>query len=309
MMRSLAARLAALPLQQGACSAASSVLAGSSPLAALAASLQRLQLQAPSLAAAAQLVARQFAAGAAGGSGGSEQPPAHAVEQQQGEQPTEIVSASGHLRFSNYDEVLEAWGKAMDEGDWGAAFDIFEGAYPVDTEEFPDLQELLEWDPMAEQKQARREREAEIRAMHAARRVRRLDPVSGRAHAAGKRKTSVALVWLRPAAAPGAGRLMVNRRPYDEYFPDLLRRNDLAAPFMATGTLGNWDVMARVSGGGQTGQSQAVRHGIARALQNWDPVLRPPLKAAGLLARDMRIVERKKPGLKKARKAFQWVKR
>lgn len=69
-------------------------------------------------------------------------------------------------------------------------------------------------------------------AMHAARHVRRLDPVTGRAHAAGKRKTSVALVWLCPAAAPGAGRLMVNRRPYDEYFPDLLRRNDLAAPFL-----------------------------------------------------------------------------
>lgn len=74
-----------------------------------------------------------------------------------------------------------------------------------------------------------------LQAMHAARHVRRLDPVTGRAHAAGKRKTSVALVWLRPASSPGAGRLVVNRRPYDEYFPDLLRRNDLAAPF-----LGEW---------------------------------------------------------------------
>lgn len=117
MLRRLAARLAALPLQQGACSAASTELASSSPLAHLAASLQRLQLQPPSLTAAAQLGSRQFAAEATGGSGGGEQPPALASEQQQQQGPTEIVSASGQLRFSNHDEVLEAWGKAMDEGE------------------------------------------------------------------------------------------------------------------------------------------------------------------------------------------------
>ncbi len=122
MLRSLAARLAALPLQQAACSGALAGLAGSSPLALLAASLQRLQLQPVSLAAAAQLGSRHFAAAAADGSGGGEQPPADALEQQQGEQPTEIVSASGQLRFSSHDEVLEAWGKAMDEGEFRCWF-------------------------------------------------------------------------------------------------------------------------------------------------------------------------------------------
>ncbi|EFN53841.1 hypothetical protein CHLNCDRAFT_25348, partial [Chlorella variabilis] len=108
---------------------------------------------------------------------------------------------------------------------------------------------------------------------------------------------------------PAAGHMMINRRPYDRYFPDLLRRNDLLTPFLVTGTLGCFDVMVSVRGGGQTGQAQAVRHGIARALQNYEPALRPYLKPYGLLSRDSRIVERKKPGLKKARKAFQWVKR
>lgn len=76
-----------------------------------------------------------------------------------------------------------------------------------------------------------------------------------------------------------------------------------------TGTLGEFDVMATVKGGGTSGQSQAIRHGISKALQIWDPQLRPVLKAGGFLTRDSRVVERKKPGRKKARKAFQWVKR
>ena len=102
---------------------------------------------------------------------------------------------------------------------------------------------------------------------------------------------------------------MINKRPYDDYFPSLPRRNDLMAPFLVTDTLGSFDVMAAVEGGGATGQAQALRHGIARALQHWDPEMRGPLKAAGLLTRDARIVERKKPGKKKARKSFAWVKR
>ncbi len=76
-----------------------------------------------------------------------------------------------------------------------------------------------------------------------------------------------------------------------------------------TGLLGGFNVMATVKGGGVTGQAQALRHGISCALQKWDPELRPPLKAAGFLTRDSRVVERKKPGRAKARKAFQWVKR
>lgn len=120
MLRNLAARLVSLPLQQGACAAASAGLASPGPLALVAASLQRLQLQTSNLTAAAQLGARQFAAEAAGGSngsGGSEQPPADGIEQQQGKQATQIASASGLQQFGNPDEVLEAWGKAMDEGE------------------------------------------------------------------------------------------------------------------------------------------------------------------------------------------------
>jgi small subunit ribosomal protein S9 len=79
--------------------------------------------------------------------------------------------------------------------------------------------------------------------------------------------------------------------------------------WQVTSTLGQFDVMATVKGGGTSGQAQAIRHGISKALQLWDPEHRPVLKAGGFLTRDPRIVERKKPGRKKARKAFQWVKR
>ncbi|GAB4819522.1 hypothetical protein N2152v2_006568 [Parachlorella kessleri] len=201
--------------------------------------------------------------------------------------------------------VLEEWGRAMDEGNWDRAWDIFESAFPVEnTQEFPALEDLLAYDPDAEQKELRRARELALQDAIARSRVRRVDD-QGRSQATGKRKTSVARVWLKP----GAGHIMVNQRPFDRYFPDLVRRNDLITPFVVTGTLGEFDVMARVHGGGHTGQAQALRHGISRALQLWEPELRPALKQAGLLTRDSRIVERKKPGRKKARKSFQWVKR
>ncbi|KDD73468.1 hypothetical protein H632_c2145p1 [Helicosporidium sp. ATCC 50920] len=87
------------------------------------------------------------------------------------------------------------------------------------------------------------------------------------------------------------------------------RRVDVLSPFIVADRLGTYDVMAGVRGGGESGQAQAVRHGIARALERAEPELREPLKSAGHLARDSRIVERKKPGKKKARKEFQWVKR
>lgn len=124
-------------------------------------------------------------------------------------------------------------------------------------------------------------------------------------YATGKRKRCVARVWVRP----GAGAVTVNGRPLDEYFPDLRARLDVLAPFVTTETLGRFDVASRVHGGGVQQQSQAVRHGISKALNAHNPGLRPELKAAGLLTRDARIVERKKPGKAKARKSFQWVKR
>ena len=121
----------------------------------------------------------------------------------------------------------------------------------------------------------------------------------------GKRKTSVARVILRP----GDGATWVNGRSIEEYFPRLTHRSQVLAPLRVAGVEGTYDVRVRVHGGGPSGQAGAVRHGIARALVEVDPNLRVPLKREGFLARDSRIVERKKAGLHKARKAPQFSKR
>ncbi|KAG1339290.1 30S ribosomal protein S9, mitochondrial [Cocos nucifera] len=135
-------------------------------------------------------------------------------------------------------------------------------------------------------------------------RVRQVDE-KGRAYGTGRRKCSVARVWIQP----GDGKFIVNDKQFDAYFPILDHRAELLRPFTVTQTLGLWDVNCTVKGGGVSGQVGAVRLGISRALQNWEPGLRPYLKAAGYLTRDPRVVERKKPGKAKARKSFQWVKR
>ena len=124
-------------------------------------------------------------------------------------------------------------------------------------------------------------------------------------YATGKRKTSIARVWLKP----GSGVFTINDRKLEEYFPRPTLRMTLNEPFEVTETLGRYDVMANVNGGGLAGQSDAVRHGIARALLITNPDLRPALKKAGLLTRDSRIVERKKYGQPGARKRFQYSKR
>ena len=121
----------------------------------------------------------------------------------------------------------------------------------------------------------------------------------------GKRKTSVARVILRP----GDGTTWFNGRPLDQYFPRELHRRTALAPLRVAGVEGQYDIRVRVHGGGLTGQAGAVRHGIARALVEADPNLRVPLKRQGFLTRDARIVERKKAGLHKARKAPQFSKR
>jgi small subunit ribosomal protein S9 len=121
----------------------------------------------------------------------------------------------------------------------------------------------------------------------------------------GKRKTSVARVILRP----GDGATWINGRTLDDYFPRQAHRNAALAPLRITSTEGTYDLRVRVEGGGLTGQAEAVRHGVARALVEADPELRTPLKRAGFLTRDARIVERKKAGLHKARKAPQFSKR
>ena len=121
----------------------------------------------------------------------------------------------------------------------------------------------------------------------------------------GKRKTSVARVILRP----GDGTWWINGRTLDSYFPRLGHRTKVLAPFKIAGLEDRYDIRVRVHGGGPSGQAGAVRHGIARALVEADPELRVPLKRAGFLTRDARIVERKKAGLHKARKAPQFSKR
>jgi small subunit ribosomal protein S9 len=121
----------------------------------------------------------------------------------------------------------------------------------------------------------------------------------------GKRKTSVARVILRP----GDGATWVNGRSMEEYFPRLAHRTLATAPLRVAEVEGTYDLRVRVHGGGPSGQAGAVRHGIARALAEAHPDLRIPLKRAGFLTRDARIVERKKAGLHKARKAPQFSKR
>jgi small subunit ribosomal protein S9 len=129
--------------------------------------------------------------------------------------------------------------------------------------------------------------------------------VMERAYGTGRRKTSVARVWIKP----GSGRIVVNRRAFDDYFPRETLRMIIAQPFQVTETDGQFDVAANVGGGGPTGQAGAVRHGIARALARYDEKLRLPLKRAGLLTRDPRMRERKKYGQPGARQKFQYSKR
>ena len=121
----------------------------------------------------------------------------------------------------------------------------------------------------------------------------------------GKRKTSIARVILRP----GDGATWINGRTIEEYFPRATHRTALLAPLKVAGAEGTYDLRVRVEGGGPTGQAEAIRHGIARALVEADPEIRVALKREGFLTRDARIVERKKAGLHKARKAPQFSKR
>lgn len=121
----------------------------------------------------------------------------------------------------------------------------------------------------------------------------------------GRRKTAVARVILRN----GSGKITVNDKAFEDFFPQLLSREDILLPFKVTETEGKYDVMVNVNGGGTTGQAQSVRLGIARALIEINPDYRSKLKVDGLLTRDPRMVERKKYGQPKARKRFQFSKR
>jgi small subunit ribosomal protein S9 len=121
----------------------------------------------------------------------------------------------------------------------------------------------------------------------------------------GRRKVTVARVRL----VPGKGRILVNKKPLEEYFPQEIQQIIIKQPLEITKTIDKFDISARLDGGGDTGQATALRHGISRALAQVDETYRPILKKAGFLTRDPRMKERKKYGQKGARKRFQWTKR
>ncbi len=126
-----------------------------------------------------------------------------------------------------------------------------------------------------------------------------------RFYATGKRKTSVARVWL----SPGTGKIIINKTSLDEFIKLETAKALVCQPLMLTGLYGKVDIYATVSGGGFSGQAGALRHGIAKALVNYNPELRGILKKHGLLTRDARVKERKKYGLRGARRACQYSKR
>ena len=134
--------------------------------------------------------------------------------------------------------------------------------------------------------------------------VQKLDK-QGRAYATGKRKNAVARVWI----APGSGKITINTKPVEQFFARPVLRMMIQQPLVSSNRQGQYDVICTVSGGGLSGQAGAVRHGLSKALTNFEPELRGVLKKGGFLTRDSRVVERKKYGRKKARRSFQFSKR
>ena len=127
----------------------------------------------------------------------------------------------------------------------------------------------------------------------------------GRSYATGRRKNATARVWVKP----GKGEITINGKKAPTYFARPVLRMLITQPFLVADRYNQFDVFCTVKGGGLSGQAGAVRHGISRALQLYEPELRPILKAAGFLTRDSRMVERKKYGKPKARRSFQFSKR
>ncbi|MDH5772029.1 MAG: 30S ribosomal protein S9 [Rhodospirillaceae bacterium] len=163
-----------------------------------------------------------------------------------------------------------------------------------ETKTLDDLKDLVSGTPA----------EAAVVAEVSAPRVQKLD-AQGRAYATGKRKNAIARVWIKP----GNGKIVVNGREQETYFARPVLRMLINQPFSTTAREGQFDVVATVTGGGLSGQAGAVRHGISKALTNYEPALRPTLKKGGFLTRDSRVVERKKFGRAKARRSFQFSKR
>ena len=145
---------------------------------------------------------------------------------------------------------------------------------------------------------------SELKAATTEPRKPKIDP-QGRSYGTGRRKNAIARVWVKP----GKGLVIVNGRDQSVYFARHTQRLILNQPFLIVNRVNHFAVWCTVTGGGLSGQAGAVRHGISRALENYDPQMRPALKAAGMITRDARVVERKKIGLHKARRSKQWAKR
>ena len=135
-------------------------------------------------------------------------------------------------------------------------------------------------------------------------RVQKID-AQGRAYATGKRKSSISRVWIKV----GSGKITINGKDQNEYFSRAVLRMIISEPFKVASREGQYDVFCTVRGGGLSGQAGAVRHGISKALDAYEPELHKILKQVGFLTRDSRVVERKKYGRKKARRRFQFSKR
>jgi len=173
---------------------------------------------------------------------------------------------------------------------------------PADDKAHPDPENVAEDATDAEEVPSEYTTESpEAAAPRAARRP----VVTGHASGLGRRKEAIARVRI----VPGTGQWKINGRTLDAYFPNKVHQQIVSEPFVTLGAEANFDVIARIGGGGVSGQAGALRLGVARALTLVDPENRPPLKKAGFLTRDPRATERKKYGLKKARKAPQYSKR
>jgi small subunit ribosomal protein S9 len=249
-----------------------------------------------------------------------EQPPAEAEEQPPAEEALAEDAATGD------DSAAEEAAAPAEEAPAEPAAEP--PAEPAQAEGKKKKEEVVpgaELDPIAieperqldAEERARQEAEEEERARRERELIGEVDEtaplaaqpakLSGDASysATGKRKSSVARVILRP----GDGSIQVNKRALEEYFPRAYLQSVAKQPLVQSGYEGNVDVRIRVHGGGISGQAAAVRHGIARALCDVDPALRPELKRRGMLTRDARVKERRKAGLKKARKKPQFSKR
>jgi len=175
---------------------------------------------------------------------------------------------------------------------------------PADEGAFSDP-EFVAQDELDGEEAAPSEYTTESSEVDGAARVARRPVVTGHASGLGRRKEAIARVRI----VPGTGQWKINGRTLENYFPNKVHQQIVSEPFVTLGAEGNFDVIARIGGGGVSGQAGALRLGVARALILVDPENRPALKKAGFLTRDARATERKKYGLKKARKAPQYSKR